>query len=416
MNKLFAVVLSVLFVVAAAAPLMATDARQESMAFVGNYIEDDYNIFTWYATLPSYSNMVWIGMQDLNRNDGNDMFYYLGASYGLGSENKYGTIAMFLYDYSVGISPMTYSPWEEGPGVFSQSLDNKFTMLYAYPMEKMSLGLFFSRADRAAKNEGEELTTAQEYHYAYTTLGAGLRFDMGEKVYTDVAVDLNIGSFKDNFNEYSGYGEVTADANKMYGFRGRMFYQWNETITWVPYASFRMFDFSLKADSTDFADTHFGDKGMMFNIGLGANIKVNEDNLLVFALEPYGYEKYEPSNPPTGETGEFKVTTMPRLFLALESDVKDWLTLRAGASKDLYKDESKHEMQGVVPDKSTFTGTSFDFYLGLGFHVADFDIDAVIDNQLPMHLGYWLTGYGRDYNDGGNNQLPILVLTAAYHF
>jgi hypothetical protein len=412
MSKFFALVFAVLFVAAAAAPLMATDARQESMAFVGNYIEDDYNIFTWYATLPSYTNMVWVGAQDLDRYQGNDMMYYLGASYGLGSENKYGTIAMFLHDFTPGISPVTYSPWDDAPGIFSQSLNNKFTLLYGYPMEKLSFGLYFSRADESAKYEGASYNPTEEYHYAYTTVGLGLRFDVGESAYTDLAFDINVATYKDNFNDYAGYGEVKADANKMYGFRGRLFYKWNETVTWVPFVSVRTFDFRLKADSTSFMDSHFGDKGTEITVGLGANVKVNEDNLLVFAVEPYQYQKLEPSEPPAGETGEIKTTTIPRFFLALESDVKDWLTFRAGASKDLYKDETKHEMTGVRPDKTTETGASFDFFTGLGFHVSDFDIDVVLNNELPLHLGYWLTGYTPDHQ----NELPMYVVTATYHF
>ena len=70
MKKFFAVVLSVLFVVAAAVPALATDARQIALGGVGNYIEDDYNIFTWYGTLPSYSNTVWIGLEY------DDYYYY----------------------------------------------------------------------------------------------------------------------------------------------------------------------------------------------------------------------------------------------------------------------------------------------------------------------------------------------------
>ena len=73
MKKLFAVVLSVLFMVALAVPALATDARQIALGGVGNYIEDDYNIFTWYGTLPSYSNTVWIGLSY------DDYYYYLGA-------------------------------------------------------------------------------------------------------------------------------------------------------------------------------------------------------------------------------------------------------------------------------------------------------------------------------------------------
>lgn len=427
MSKFFAVMLSVLFVVAAAVPALATDARQIALGGVGNYIEDDYNIFSWYATLPSYSNTVWIGLDyyyyyDLGASskavaeDGPGSYYtYMGASYGLGSDGKYGTLAMFFYGYGAPLNTDGYG-WSN-EGVFRQSVSNKWTVLYAYPMEKLSLGLYFNRSDGSYKNEDETETTYED-KIAYTTIGAGIRFDLGEKAYTDLAFDYNIGSQteKVNYYPYYGYGEVTQDANTMLGVRGRMFYEWNETITWVPYISYRSFDFSLKADSADWKDSHYGDKGTMFTFGLGANIKVNEDNLLIFAVEPYSYDKTEPSDPPEGVTASNTSTGMPIFHLALESDLKDWLTFRAGAEKGFYK--NKYEAEETVDDETTkaittSTGSFFDYWMGLGFHFGDFDVDAVISNDLPFNLGYWLTGYqGFD----GYYDAPIYKLTAAYHF
>jgi hypothetical protein len=429
MSKFFAVMLSVLFLVAAAVPAMATDTRQMSLAGVGNYIEDDFNIFTWYATLPSYSNTVWIGL---------DYYYYgyyygvkaaaaadgmaaytsfLGASYGLGADGKYGTLAMFFYGYGPPLNADGYS-WSN-EYVFEQGVSNKWTVLYAYPMEKLSLGFYFNRSDGSSKYEDETETT-YESALAYTTLGAGIRFDIGEKAYADIAFDYNMASETERpnsiYSTYWGYGEVTEDANKMMGARARMFYEWNETVTLVPFVNYRSYDFSLKADSADWKDTHYGDKGMMFGIGLGANVKVNEDNLLIFAVEPYNYSKFEPSDPPANATRSTTYTDLPVFYLALESDLKDWLTFRTGAQKGFYK--SKYESETTVGDETTkdietYTGSWFDYYMGLGFHVGDFDIDALVSTDLPFKLGYWLTGY-----DGwsGYYDAPVYKLTAAYHF
>ncbi len=399
MSKFFTVLLAGLFVFAAAAPASATDARVASLAFAGNYLEDDYNIFTWYGTLPSYSNMVWIGMQDLEWDEGDEMFYYMGASYGLGEEGKYGTLAMFYYDYAMGLNPF-------GWGTFSDGLPSKFSVMYGYSMEKLSFGLYFDRADYMYKYEQEvDPEYLYESNYAYSTFGVGLRFDLGEKAYMDVAADMSLASYK---YEETGYDDISEDANKMYGFRARMFYEWNETITWVPYFNFRTFDFCLQSDAYDYT----GDKGMMLDFGLGANVKVNEDNLLLFAIEPYSYAKWEPSNPASGESYEYTMTVMPRFYLGLESDVKDWLTFRAGVAKELVKYSETDEVEGASKQTWESTDAPFDFYMGLGFHVGDFDIDALLNNEMPMHLGYWLTGYQpEDYEE-----LPMFMLTATYGF
>lgn len=411
MSRFFTVLLAGLIMFAAAAPASATDARLASLAFGGNYLEDDYNIFTWYGTLPSYSNMVWIGMQDLDWDDGGSMFYYMGASYALGEEGRYGTLAMFYYDYAPGINPFSMDEgYWTGSGLFGWWLPSKFAMMYGYAMEKMSFGLYWSRADQMAKLEEDE--ESAEYKYAYTTFGAGLRFDLGEKAYMDVAADLSLASYKE---EETIYGDINHDANKMYGVRGRMFYEWNETITWVPYFNFRMFDFSLKADEEGF--TNYGDKGFFFDFGLGANIKVNEDNLLLFAIEPNSFAKREPSEPPSGVSADITTWVRPRFILGLESDVKDWLTFRAGARKELTSWKLAAEVEGEGKASVEYTYAPFNFYMGLGFHLGDFDIDLLLNNEVPMHLGYWLTGYQPgDYDEGYDNDLPIYMISATYGF
>jgi hypothetical protein len=417
MRKFTMMVLAVLFVVATAAPVMATDARQQALAGVGYFIEDDYNIFNWPATLTSYSNMVWVGLGNYYEYYGDAVsqpasgyMTYLGASYGLGKENKYGTLAMFLYDYGPPLNPYSGGAWP-GSGVFDMTLSNKWTLMWAYPMEKLSLGLYFNRADNGLKHDEAPTTTnSYEDHAAYTTFGASVRFDIGDKSYTDLAFNLSMASYKE---ENTSYGDIKDNAHTKMGFMGRMFYQWNETITWVPFVSFMNYDFSLKADSTDYVDNYWGDKGTAVTIGLGANIKVNEDNMLIFAVEPFDYLKRQPSDPPSGVTVENKFTNMPVFFLALESDVRDWMTVRAGAYKGFYKDEYNTEASGGVKSDYTYTGAYYDFFLGLGFHVGDFDIDAVLNNDLPFRLGYWLTGF-QPYSDWSD--APVYMITTTYHF
>lgn len=475
MKKAFAILLSALFVVALAVPVFATDARQYALGSVGPYIEDDFNIFTWYGTLPSYSNTVWIGLEyydyymylGASSDDGYGGRPYLGAAYGLGSEGKYGTLAMFFNN--VGM-PLNRGGWGwDSYDPYTNSLPAKWEVMYGYAMEKLSFGLYFSRADghttydwsRTYALPDTTVAYLDDYQMAYTTIGAGVRFDIGEKMYADLAFDYKWAGQTVNEESYSGdyyygWGEVSADANKMMNFRGRMFYEWNETITWVPYASFGTFDFSLDSDSTkvfnrvftndtlSWKDVNYGVKGMEFILGLGANIKVNENNLLLFAIEPYSYRKLEQSDPPAGDFVRYDAyyypyyyndsyewgkkhedteTILPTFRLALESDVRDWLTFRIGAVKGFYKDEYKLSYTAQTgPDDEddieeyeetdTYVGSYFEYYMGLGFHVSDFDIDVVVNNNLPFRIGYWLTGYQPSEYSGP----PVYMLSATYHF
>jgi hypothetical protein len=55
--------------------------------------------------------------------------------------------------------------------------------------------------------------------------------------------------------------------------------------------------------------------------------------------------------------------------------------------------------------------SDFAWFLGGGFHVGEWDIDAVFNPDLPFRLGYWLTGYGSDIAEP-----PVGRVSATYRF
>ncbi|MCK4350761.1 MAG: hypothetical protein KAX13_07875, partial [Candidatus Krumholzibacteria bacterium] len=275
-------------------------------------------------------------------------------------------------------------------------------------MEGLSFGLSFTRADEYDRYEnGFE----DEYSNSNTSISAGVRFDVGEAAYMDVNFELGMASFVDS--NWAGY-PVTEDANMAYELKARMFWEWTEAITLVPYFSWMSYDFSAKSDDATFADNYWGDKGMMLDFGIGANIAVNEDNLLLFAMDLYNYGKREPSEIPSGIDGDWTstYTVMPRFILGLESDIKDWLTFRMGGAHELIKSEDKSHF--ADPDLVvTRTWSDFSYYMGLGFHLGDWDIDCVMNNATPFRLGYWLTGMGQDESE---DEVAMWMFSAKYHF
>ncbi len=80
--------------------------------------------------------------------------------------------------------------------------------------------------------------------------------------------------------------------------------------------------------------------------------------------------------------------------------------------KELYKFKTEYEEEDVGKESSEFTDAPFEFYMGLGFHVGDFNIDCLLNNDVPFHLGYWLTGY-TPYD---SEDTPVYMITATYGF
>ncbi|MCD6380528.1 hypothetical protein J7M07_08820 [bacterium] len=407
MRKFFEVTLAVIMIAALAVPVMATNSRLEALGDVGNYIEDDANIFNWPATLPSYANIVLVDLMYHH-----DAMY--GFIYGLGEYGDYGTIGLFFMESTRGPNDI----WDNvsAPGYwkdydcYDYSLYNKYDLVYAYEMDKMTLGLRFSRASELSSYDDPVDTNDEEDSYAYTTIGASVRMDINDDMYADLGFDYTMVSYTD---ENTGYGDITDDAGMKMDFNARLFYDYNETITLVPYVGFGMAEYNLKADSAAAyfgGDLMSGVKAMNFTLGIAADFKVNEDNMLVFGIEPFRYMKAEPSEYATGVTGSWEgsIVTMPRFLLALETDVKDWLTVRTGCTKSLNKMKSTTN-DGTDDYIEEETEAPFNWHLGLAFHVSDFDIDCVLTDEAPFEMGYWLTGKEADSD-------VITRISAVYHF
>lgn len=429
MKKFFALAFVFALAVSFAVPAMATQSRVNALADGGVYLEDDYNIFTFPATLVNYSNKVWINMNlydyslygdcDAAYPYCDDIQVMMGGSYGMGEDNAYGVLALFFYRHTQGLGAVPQ--WldlevdEFAPAMWW--IDNKLSILYAYGAEGWSFGLGFEHASEHSQGEGGGETFDMPKVAMYK-INASVRFDVGESMYSDIAFNFGTYSYTDDDFEDGDYGTVEADANMTFGIQARGFWEKNEYLTLVPFIKYSSFDYSLKADSAQaFKDDYWGMKGMMFDIGIGANIAVNEDNLLLFAIDIYDYGKFEPSDQPEGEQYEGSYSVFPRFRLGLESDVRDWLTFRAGCMKNLVKYSEKYtDSEDADNNWEGFdTAGDFWFWLGLGFHVGDFDIDCLVNNNLPFRLGYWLTGFGGGSYEGVQDA-PIIQISGKYHF
>ncbi len=401
MSKFFKITLAAIMIAAVAVPAMATESRLGALGDVDNYIEDDANIFKWPATLPSYANLVIVDIDD------NTTGKY-GFIYGLGEYGDYGTIGLFFMESTHGPNNIDDPGYWSGTWVASGMLDNKYDMVYAYEMDKMSLGLRFSRASwDSLYDDGSDETVDTR---AYTTIGASVRMDVNDDMYADIGFDYTMASYTD---ETAGADDITDDPGTMMRFNGRIFYDYSETITLIPYIGFGMAEFNHTQDGDYLGgpgSNGNGMKAMMFDLGIAANFEVNEDNMLVFGIEPMKYMKLEPSEYDDTFDGSYEHTmmTMPRFLLALETDVKDWLTIRTGCTKTLSKTKETNDNGSVETIEET-DEAPFDWHLGLAFHVCDFDIDCVLAKETPFVLGNWLTGYESD-------DYVVTRMSAVYHF
>ena len=152
----------------------------------------------------------------------------------------------------------------------------------------------------------------------------------------------------------------------------------------------------------------------MFLIGAALNMDVNSNNMLIFAAE---LENGSIKDSKPGPDNQFEISwlTLPTFRIALESDINSWLTTRVGAYKMMtkytVKNDAGDETSATGPNNEVFFPQDYNFFLGAGFHLGEWDIDANINPEMPFRLGYWLTGFGVQDPDP-----PIYRVSGVYRY
>ncbi|MBP2680326.1 MAG: hypothetical protein H6Q78_189 [Candidatus Krumholzibacteriota bacterium] len=398
MFKVGKVLVLSLLVVGLCAPLaLATTSRVQALAGAGSYINDDSDIFRWYGTLPSYSKMVMAEVGDIRFTEDGSYYQALGFTHDWGEDHWLGTWGIFLLKNSIEDGSFYLFNPLPTLGLGADHPSTKFALTWGKDLGSLSLGVMFTRSDLMFQLPG-----GRENALNFMTLGAGVRWDISEAAYSDISVTLGLAGG----DTLGGF-----DKNMSYNLEGRLFYEFTDNATLVPYIGYRAAEYSLE----DIAPTS-GDKSSDLMLGASLDFDVNTNNMLVFATELEFYN-WEPSKKAEGDEQEFSATVLPRFYVALESDITSWFTARVGATKTMVKMTAKDEdgNEVVITDPRLMflideeSMDDFMWFLGGGFHVGEWDIDAVFDPSMPFRLGYWLTGYASD-------EPPIGRVSATYRF
>jgi hypothetical protein len=204
--------------------------------------------------------------------------------------------------------------------------------------------------------------------------------------------------------------------NPSYAILARAILHRSGTHTWFPAAWYVSDDLSWEMRGVLAGPVTADETYKTMGVGISDNMRVNDNNLLLwgvtFAQSKHSYERTDANTGgPAGDTRTFedKVTAMPLVFAALETDATRWLKLRVGASRGHIM--SKTETADFVAPANTTeeeTRTS-DFNLGLGTGIRwnNLDIDMTLNQQFPLSGGYILSG---------NSETPFNRVSATYHF
>ncbi len=177
---------------------------------------------------------------------------------------------------------------------------------------------------------------------------------------------------------------------------GRYFHRLDEKVQIVPVlhlgfsTSSREYDpgYNLSKLETDYST-------LGFSLGVGMQYQVNEKNLIILAIDPFGYYKMK-TDVKDGTETIVTTKTLPRLYLGGETAIKSWLVGRIGATRAYQTQTTK-----VTPDQgdaveSSYQISPYNVSFGLGMKFGNFLIDIDINDGLLFEGPNFISGSTRD--------------------
>jgi hypothetical protein len=438
------ILVSTLVLMVAASLSFATTARVRSLAHTGDYMSDDANVYRWYSVLPQYANQV---NAELGMHNGDILGDTRGLAWNhaIGEEAKWGTYRISLNENAVDhpgfwmINPFQWlfppgsAAGNLGDGSFEITPINTIDLAGGWEIgENMALGVNFTRS-RASWESNDPDTSRSR---TWTTIGAGFTWTNNEDMVADFLFNYGMAGGEDKFatgQAPTGTRLIEWDSKAAIDIAGRFFYDWTDEVTVPVNAEYTTADYSLKRAGTSGNYTApEGDKVSAFKIGLGVNMDVNQDHMLIFAIEyanlKWEYSRADTVDPAPTNLAEISWTMLPTFRLALESSINSWLTTRIGAARHVTKvthkaadgteverTDGSSSIAYLVPwiPSETYDVEAFEWFLGLGFNVAEWTIDMELSHETPFSIGYWLTGYSAfSWNSPG----PVGRIAAVYNY
>jgi len=388
--------ISLLVVIPTAA--FASSSRIAGLGVPGDYVKDYTGIFTYVSGVSSVGNLVYAEPNTAAGVGGQAMGAVLGNLW----EGRMGTWALHMRRFAPALGQSTFgnsvSPTGIGfgdPNVNGEALD----LMWGHKMGSGNLGLrynrsFISREVAAGTTEGNGTGGRNAWG-----LGAGFGFAMNPNTDVELAGDFQNRSFK-------GANAVTPDAaaddgGSTYLVALRAWMKGGANVMWVPVARIYSFDLS----SVDAAAVATDAKLSGWEVGGAGNWSIGSDDLFILGVQIVG--NHAESTVGANPKNEVNETFYPNAFMALETHVNSWLTLRFGAQNAVLYSLKNETGAPVVT--TTIKQHVFDFSMGAGVKLGSLMLDATLAND------FWNNPVGAVFNNGlGTNPFPRVSATYSF--
>ena len=338
LNRKLGFIFAALSLMALPVASYATTARLEGMSLPVDYTSDFTNIYSWPSAVTSVGNLVY---SDL----GNPKA--MGAVLPNLWEGRFGTWALHLRALTpdLGRGDNLTTPPDDPNTNTNQSFD----LMWGKKFGTTSLGVQLSRSFNELEDETAGVTTtlvkadvagaAANLNRNIMGVGAGLGFEMTSKTNVEFSILWQTRTFETLPAAAGTRTEDNGGSNYMFGARAT--HKWSPNLNIVPVV--KLYNFDLSSKSTTAGATTTSDNSLRgWQLGAAGNWTIGSNDLFVLGATVAQNTLDEESNVLGGAFAGFnpklKATESitPQLFMALETQVNPWLTLRMGATKSAF--------------------------------------------------------------------------------
>ncbi len=390
MHKRMTRILSALFLLAVIpAVVFASPGRVAGLNVPGDYIKDYTGIYTYISGINSVGNLVYV-----EPTQGNES---MGAVLGNLFEGRMGTWGVHLRRFHPQLGQATSansfatSNFFSDPNTNGEALD----LMWGRKMGNGNLGLrvnrsFFSIEDATGTIEG---ASGNRNLWGF---GAGYGWAMNENTDMELA-----GLYQNRSFDTPPVGD---DGGTTYELALRAMMKAGSSLMLMPVAKLYSFDLS-EIDNTVPATPVTSDTKLTgWELGLAGNWTLGTDDLFVLGAQ-FASNKIESTTAPA-PTASISETFYPNVFMALETHVNSWLTLRFGAQNALMY-SIKLEGTGAS-DPTTVKTHTFSYDMGAGVKLGSLQMDATLQPN------FWSNPIANSWNNPGGQ--PFGRVSATYSF
>lgn len=366
-----------------ASPLQATTARLASLGG-GDVLEDDHNVQRWYGSLGDFTNQLTLEGGHFTLPEGwHDERGFRVSGPGLDIRKsldragRWGTVAFSLHARGDDIDPGS---------LVRDRMGRTWSVMWSRRVGSVQPTVMVrhgSDEDEDAPAPGSFPSLRRRWDRARTEFGLGLRWDLADGAYLDLAGELR--RHREQTTVSDSVLTVIGTENTgsgSFGLRSRVFLRLGEATALVPVLAFLHEDRPLNAPSP-IEDLSLD--GRQVKVGVGLNWYPDPDHFLVASLDYIDADSdnlvAEPGREP--EVQSSRRWQSLSLTAGFETRFRYWLTFRGS-----FRYEPVDLNTSLAPATDKFA--TFMVNLGAAIQLGKYDLDLALTDQEPRSVaGYY---------------------------